>query len=435
MKKLFLILSAVLLLSLCGCKKDSDHLGERGINVYYRSDDTRESGSLIGKSFFPLSASADPLHEALNRLTESPEKSEGLCSAFPSNIQIETYSLEGSEISVCLTGGYSSLPPLDRTVLRCCLVLTLCELNEVESVNIYEEDRPVELSLTSAILLPESMEDSSRQLELTLWFPSADGGFLIPEQRKLTVAQFKPVEEYVLEELFRGPHGKNAKNAIPAGTRLLSVHISGGTCTVDLSGEFYANRPSDGQTERLTVYSVVNTMTELSGVKRVLITVEGKTVDCFRHMSLSKPLERCEEFSEAYLKKQNWNLINMYMLGADDRLVAVPMSVEDLEYPDYAKMTLKAAAFLTGLENMRGYYAPIPRGVKVMDVETADRICTLVLSPELWSCDANQITWAVRALTATATDVGGFEGVRIRAGERDYQDGEILRKEADWIAD
>ena len=436
MKRIYMILAAMLLLFLCGCKNENDHSGERGIYVYYRTDRTdSDEVSAIGTYFYPLAASADALHQALNRLSESPAPENGLSSAFPPDIRIGTYSIDNGAISVSLTGGYSSLLPLEKTLLRCCLVLTLCELDEVESVNIFEEDRLVEQGLTADILLPESMAESSRQAELTLWFPSADGSCLKEEQRRLTIAQFKPVEEYVLEELLRGPRGKNAVSAIPTGTALRSVHIGGGVCTVDFSEEFYSNRPLNAVEERMKIFSLVNTLTELDGVDSVLITVEGRSISCYSHLSLTKPLLRCEEFTESYLKRQNWYMVNMYMMGADEKLVSVPITVEDLEYPDYAKMTLKSLSLLCSLGNRWGYSTAVAPAIRVVNVETAERICTLELGPEFWSCTESQIAWAVRALSATAIDVGGYEGVRILAGNQMYQDGAIQRKEAERIAD
>ena len=67
--------------------------------------------------------------------------------------------------------------------------------------------------------------------------------------------------------------------AIPAGTRLLGLSISGGIATVDLSGEFEAGGGSRSTLARLG--QVVYTLTQFSTIGAVLFQVDGRTVTTF----------------------------------------------------------------------------------------------------------------------------------------------------------
>ncbi len=68
-------------------------------------------------------------------------------------------------------------------------------------------------------------------------------------------------------------------SAIPAGTRLLGLSISGGIATVDLSGEFEAGGGSRSTLARLG--QVVYTLTQFSTVDAVAFEVDGEPVTVF----------------------------------------------------------------------------------------------------------------------------------------------------------
>ena len=61
---------------------------------------------------------------------------------------------------------------------------------------------------------------------------------------------------------------------IPAGTKLLSLRLENGTCTVDLTGEFLEGC-TDAQEEAYAVRSVIATMCALPEIDSVEILVEG----------------------------------------------------------------------------------------------------------------------------------------------------------------
>ncbi|MEA4882626.1 MAG: N-acetylmuramoyl-L-alanine amidase [Clostridia bacterium] len=80
---------------------------------------------------------------------------------------------------------------------------------------------------------------------------------------------------------------------IPKGTVLRSVRLQGDTAFVDLGAEFVANHWGGSRGEELTIYSIVNTMTEFPYVKKVVLLVEGKLLDTISgHVEIEGPLER-----------------------------------------------------------------------------------------------------------------------------------------------
>lgn len=128
-----------------------------------------------------------------------------------------------------------------------------------------------------------------------LYFGTADAQGVGLEVRWLPRSAATP--EGRVEALIEGPRSPHLVPSIPAGTRLRSVRRVGDLVTVDFSGQIAANHPGGSAGELVTVYSVVNTLTEMDGVERVQWLVDGKIVESLAgHMDLSRPIARNEEY-------------------------------------------------------------------------------------------------------------------------------------------
>ena len=67
------------------------------------------------------------------------------------------------------------------------------------------------------------------------------------------------------------------KPTIPEGTKLRSpVSINGGIATVDLTREFIEKHPGGKDAEQMSIYSIVNSLTELKEIQKVKFTIDGK---------------------------------------------------------------------------------------------------------------------------------------------------------------
>ncbi len=434
MKRLISLL--LLLLVLAGCSVGENGGNVPSVDVYYLAPEGDLSGgSAISKLSFTAAHSGDLLHEALIRLAEDPEERTRMRSVFPPELHINTYFLEDRSISVDLTSAYLARRPVQRTLVRCFLVLTLCRLEEVDVVNITVEGQPMEAGLTPDILMLESTSESEYQTELELWFPAKDGTCLLSERRQLTIAQNKPLAEYAVEELLRGPQRSDASTAAPTGVELRGIKVSNGCCTVDLSREYYQNRPNDPGTERLMLYALVNTLTELPGIESVLLSVEGQRLNAYTYIRLDEPLTRAEEFTYPCLVEWDWYTVNLYLETADGRLAAVPVPADNQEYYNSLTMTYRAVELLLNLDRSWGYGLPVPRSTMLLGAEAEDRICTLNLSREFLNGDPRKRDLAAEALAATAIDAGNYLAVRIQLEGRDFAEGRLFRKEGDWFVD
>jgi hypothetical protein len=133
------------------------------------------------------------------------------------------------------------------------------------------------------------------KIKARLFYVSEDGQNLVGMEREIpfgegTLMQARRIVEAQLER-----PAPPLVSAIPEGTKLRAVHLGeAGEAFVDLSREASAAHPGGTFDEILTVYSIVNAVTEnLPAVRSVQILVDGREVDTLAgHVDLRRPLLR-----------------------------------------------------------------------------------------------------------------------------------------------
>ncbi len=148
------------------------------------------------------------------------------------------------------------------------------------------------LSADSTATIDPSTDSPDEGLEstglFTVYFSDENGSKLVAESRPVEPSTDTPTA--AVEALLGSPTPPN-QPTMPAETRLLGIVVDANIATVDLSSELIENHPGGSSAERLTVYSLVNTLCELEEVDRVIILVEGAKVDTISgHLDTSGPL-------------------------------------------------------------------------------------------------------------------------------------------------
>jgi germination protein M len=147
-----------------------------------------------------------------------------------------------------------------------------------------QESQDDELRPVSSIVIGES--EASRLTEKTpvrLYFANADNTKLKLEIRYIDLKDGKKnassLASAIINELIKGPSNETThKRTIPAEAKLRSpVGINGKVATVDMSKEFKTKHPGGKDAEKMTIYSIVNSLTELEEIEKVKFTIEGKS--------------------------------------------------------------------------------------------------------------------------------------------------------------
>jgi germination protein M len=131
--------------------------------------------------------------------------------------------------------------------------------------------------------------------EVNLYFSDSQAMYLVPEKRK--ISQIPSLARQAVIELIKGPESSDLYPAIPQGTKINEVYIADDIVYIDLSKEIFENHPGGSSGELMTVYSIVNTLTEIPPIKGVQILVEGNEMESLvGHIDISMPLLRDEDW-------------------------------------------------------------------------------------------------------------------------------------------
>ncbi len=131
-----------------------------------------------------------------------------------------------------------------------------------------------------------------------VYFANSDKTGLVREYRRINVTDTQPVEQYIIAELLKGP--KNDKNVklLASDTGVLSVETTEGTCYVNFKKDFIDKNALSQEVDTLTIYSVVNSLTEREDVKNVQFLIEGKKTDLFGNLNISELFYRNEDLNK-----------------------------------------------------------------------------------------------------------------------------------------
>ncbi len=135
----------------------------------------------------------------------------------------------------------------------------------------------------------------AEMIEVNLYFSDSQAMYLVPEKRK--ILKTSTLARHIVSELIKGPVSPGLHPTIPEGTSINEVYIAGDIAYIDLSEEVFKNHPGGSSGELMTVYSMVNTLTEIPPIRSVQILVEGNERESLvGHVDISRPLLRDEDW-------------------------------------------------------------------------------------------------------------------------------------------
>lgn len=128
-----------------------------------------------------------------------------------------------------------------------------------------------------------------KEKTINLYFSTEDAMYLESEERTI---KGKNLYIEALNSVIDGPSESELSKTIPTGVEILDVSKNNDILQVNFSEELVKNHWGGSTGERITVYSIVYTLTQFEGIDRVKFLIEGKEVDTLvGHMDLSVPVE------------------------------------------------------------------------------------------------------------------------------------------------
>jgi germination protein M len=216
--------------------------------------------------------------------------------------------LDNSVFEIEFSKEYNNMTPIQEVFFRAAFVWTITSLDFINNVHIYadgqellnSEGKPIGLQNRINIdIHPVISPDKTMTRDVTLYFADETGTKLVPERRTIQVNQNLPVEQAVVAELIKGPQQDGHYATISPDVKVLNVNTEGGVCFVNLSADYLTKKPDSNATDAISVYSIVDSLSELK-VKKVQFLIESETPVEFKgDVDLSKQFERNDVMIEA----------------------------------------------------------------------------------------------------------------------------------------
>ena len=303
-KRMVTVLLAFLSIAFMAACGQEEPSGEFARPVYYISS----SETKVEQHFREIVAD-DPeeqLQELLGCLGTNPAKLE-YKAPLAMGFQVLNVSQEGETLMLDVDANYLTLSATTEVLVRAALVRTLAQLEGVRFVGITVEGSQLydnvgnQVGRMSADQFIENNGNEINTYELAkvrLYFASENGNSLIVTNREKYYSTSMPRERFVVEELIAGP-GSQVEGIYPSvnpNTKVLSVTTRDSICYVNLDESFLTvtnNVPTE-----ISVYSIVNSLVELSNINKVQILVNGEvpaslnTVAYERNLDIVTVLEK-----------------------------------------------------------------------------------------------------------------------------------------------
>ena len=289
-----LIFCFCLLFVFTGCGKDGKEDSE--YQVYYLN---MENSKILSEAYDSNAKTGEELiAEFLERLQMAPD-SRKLRTTIPQSIEVKGFTQNDDLLTIDFGKGYGNLSPSEEVLVRAAIVKTVLQESSISRVSFTVETEPLcnkSGSLVGSMNKDSFVENPGKQInttietQLKLYFANANGTGLVEESREVHYSTNISVEKLIVEQLIEGPKKAGRKATIPAETKIISVTVAEGVCYVNLDASFY-NQNAEIK-EEVVLYSIVNSLSELQGINKVQIAVNGDTKGKCRYTyELSKMYE------------------------------------------------------------------------------------------------------------------------------------------------
>lgn len=288
-KVLFLLgLMQLLAVLLAGCSSEEPQGTPIDIS-YLNKNETK----LVTETHYLTSTDTkDMIVEVLTLLCSVPDNKE-LKATLTSGINVVTYSYDGEQVIVSLGEKYRELSRTTEVLTRAALVRSLTNIPEVNYVMLTVNGESLTDMSGNAIGIMTSdmfVNNAGAQVEtvdstvtLRLYFANEEGSGLVAVNRELAHnadVSNVPMEKLVVEQLISGPVNGETWPTISPDTKLVNITVRDNICYLTFDSAILT--AVNNVTTDVTIYSIVNSLVELSNINKVQISIDGNKDGKFR---------------------------------------------------------------------------------------------------------------------------------------------------------
>ena len=292
-------------LLMTGCS----HAEQKGTAVDISYLNKKETKLVAETHYLESTDTKDMIVEVLTLLCSVPDNKE-LKATLTSGINIITYSYDGEQVIVSLGEKYKELSGTTEVLTRAALVRSLTNIPDVNYVMLTvngESLTDLSGNAIGAMTADMFVNNAGTQVEkveskvtLRLYFANETGDGLVAVNRELTHnadLSNVPMEKLVVEQLISGPASDETFPTVSPDTKLVNITVKDGVCYLRFDSTMLT--AVNNVTTDVTIYSIVNSLVELSNINKVQISIDGNKDGKFR-----------DKYEASTIFERNLSLVN-----------------------------------------------------------------------------------------------------------------------------
>ncbi len=285
----------VMLITSCGSENTDSEIVYR---IYYVN---KEETKIFSSEYISETQNTEALlDELLEQLGTTGERMEYI-APLANDFALLGYTLDNGQLTLNFDEQYKKMDLIREVLVRAAIVRTVTQIPGIDYVafTIQGEMLTDGAGVAVGTMAADTFIDNAgneinayEKVNLRLYFANEAGDGLVEENRRNVVYNSNiPMEKLVVEQLLQGPMMSGAYPTINPLTKIVSVNTKDGVCYVNLNEEFL-NQPYNVSSE-VTIYSITNSLVELSNINKVQIAVNGNADILYReNVSLNNVFER-----------------------------------------------------------------------------------------------------------------------------------------------
>ena len=274
--------------------------------IYFRTD-----SNTIDYEEYPVQIqdNKEMASEVLYKFMQNP-KNVNLHKTMPDDLKIIDPSIirtvpgrtTDSVFVVNFSKEYYNMTPVDEMFFRAALTWTMTDLDFINNVEIMVENKDISNSVGMPMgpqnrlnidIYPVLAPFNTVSKTVKLYFTDQTGTKLFPEDRTIDVNPDLPIGQFIVEQLIQGPHEDGHYPTVSPDVKVVDVQMTEGICFVNLSSDFLNKGPASPVTDEAAVYSIVDSLMEVTGVRKVQFLIDSDNVGILKgDIDLSRQFDR-----------------------------------------------------------------------------------------------------------------------------------------------
>lgn len=292
------VAACLLMLLVCACGQKSSGEKANDYKVYYVNYD--ETGIVAVDYSSQTDGREALLNELLEQLGTVSERLE-YRAPLAGSFSLLEYGISEDQLMLSFDENYRKQTVTTEVLNRAAIVRTLTQIEGISYVSFQVRSDPLTdasgavIGVMNADMFIDNAGNeinTYEQVRLKLYLANESGDGLTAVNRSVYYSSNISMERLVVEQLIAGPkEDEKAYPTINPDTKIVSVNVKDGICYIDFNSTFLTQIYN--VTSEVTIYSIANSLAELSNVNKIQISIDGNTnVNYKENISLSTVFER-----------------------------------------------------------------------------------------------------------------------------------------------